>query len=119
MKIVNRVNPNHILVKYNTGVYQHRVQTKLNFQAEYVDALRSALNLVRSGATQVEVIQYREQLHSHHELKHAATHLGRYATDEEVIEAVHNSTFKPQNVNLLRLLSSPGCTLATIWAVAS
>lgn len=119
MKIIRRVNPHDIVIKYSDGMCEHRVQTKLNFKEDYIEALRSALNLVRAGMQDVTVIQYRETLHSHSELRHAAAHLGRHATDEEVLEQVHNSTRLPQNPNLMKLLTSVGTHIATLWAVAT
>jgi hypothetical protein len=116
---IKRVNSSAILVRFNKGHYQGRVQTSINFENNYVDALRSALNAVRSGCTQVEVIQYREVVHSHSELYAAGQHLNRFATDQEVIEEVNYFTHLPPNPNLIRLLDSVGPKLSTIWAAAS
>jgi hypothetical protein len=116
---IKRVNASAILVKFSKGKYQGRIQTSINFEDNYVDALRSALNAVRSGCTDVSVIQYRERIHSHSELYAASYYLGRHATDEEVIEQVHHFSSLPPNPNLIRLLDSVGSSISTIWAVAS
>lgn len=110
---IRRVNPDHIVVKYNHGLYEERVQTSINFFAEYANALRTALNCVRSGFTQVEVIQYREVIHSHSELLRAANNLGMYATDEEIIEEVNHASRRYNPLNLIRSSNKSG---ALVWA---
>lgn len=68
MKIIQRINPNNILVRFETGLYENRVQTQLSFEDNYADALHTALEAVQKGYTNVSVVQYRQELHSHAEL---------------------------------------------------
>lgn len=115
MKIIKRLNPNSIIVKYNHGRYEGRIQTSLSFQLEYADALRSAINLIQSGNTNVTVIQYREVLHSHSELVEAMFNLSPYATNEEIIEEVHHAGRKNKAVpNWMPMFYMPNNPL--VWA---
>lgn len=98
MKIIKRLNPNSIIVKYNHGRFEGRIQTSLSFELEYADALRSAINLIQSGNSNVTVIQYREVLHTHSELWEAMWNLSPFATNEEIIEEVHHASRKHTSV---------------------
>jgi len=89
---MQRFDPSNIIVKYSRGRFCGRVYTSLIFRNEYAAALRTALATVKAGCTNVEVIQYRETLHTHQELADALKHLTNDSTDEEIIEEVHNSS---------------------------
>lgn len=121
MKIIKRLNPNSIIVKYNHGRYQGRIQTSLDFKLEYADALRSAINLIREGNTNVTVIQYRDVMHTHSELYEAMYNLSPYPTDEEIIEEVHYVSRKhnlsPSKPSWMGIIFPPAQPL--VWAGAS
>jgi len=116
MKIIQRVNPHNIVVKFSSGRYQGRIQTSLSFEEEYVAALRSALDAIRAGKSNVSVIQYRETLHNHAQLADAARHLNKYSTDDEVIEQVHHSSRSLEHRGLLHLLKSTVHPSPLVWA---
>lgn len=109
MKIITPLSPKNIMVKFNTGRYEGRVQTSLAFSTRYADALRSALDAISRGCTQVEVIQYRDVVHNHSQLTEALFHLGVNlldASDDEIIEEAHYATRPPTDVNLLSILNN-------------
>ena len=122
MKIVKPLAGNIIMVKYNDGRYQGRIQTGLWFEREYPAALRAALEAIESGCTNVEVIQFREVLHSHRELVQAAYHLNPYSTDEEVVEAVHHASRKQERsqeqtgTGIMHMLRSALSPQPVVWA---
>ncbi len=97
---MKRINPHATIVKYTYGTYQGRPQTHLLFEEEYPDALRAALDLVRKGRKQVEVIQYREVLHTHKELQEAVLLLHPFSTNEDIVEQVHFASYKPEEITL-------------------
>jgi hypothetical protein len=82
---ISRLPANTIMVRFNKGVIESRTQTQLVFKNRYVDALRTALDAIKWGFTNVEVIQRRERLHTWDELTEAAFILNSKATDDEVL----------------------------------
>lgn len=116
MRIVKRIDPNSIIVKYIKTPQVGRSFTTIDFQDEYVDALRTAINAVRSGYQKVEVIQRREVLHTHEQLCRAADNLELYATDEDIVEEAHHASRKYEKRSLISLLKSAPHSGALVWA---
>lgn len=116
---IKRLAGSTIVIKYSSGLVEYRKQNHLYFADEYVQALRSALNMVKANYKDVTIMQYRETIHTHSDLLAAAKMLDRYSTDIEVIEQVHHATVRQPNPNLFALLSSSSAVLGTVWAVAT
>jgi hypothetical protein len=92
VKIIRRVDPSFHVVKYNRGWFQGRVRTSLEFESNYEAALLHALDAVASGCTNVSVTQYREVLHTHHQIVETLANLGAYPTTAEIVEQAHHAS---------------------------
>lgn len=118
---IKRLAGSTIVVKYSKGWFQGRTPDELFFATEYAQALKSALNLVRAGFKNVEVIQFRDVLHTHSELSAALKHVTAHSTDEEIIKHVYAASHSEQvNMHMLRSGSRIENSLGLqIWAVAT
>lgn len=115
MKIIQRLDPNHILVRYETGLYEDRTQTSLSFENNYADALRTALSVTQHGYQNVQVVQYRETLHYHSDLLRALEYLNPKSTDAEVIDSVKQATSDVLNDGLAHLAEPRFHQVAAVW----
>ena len=119
---IKRIAGSTIVVKSDAkGFFEWRKPSQLFFHDEYVQALRTALNLVRLGYNNISISQYRECLHTHSELVTASTSFTSGSTDDEVIKMAYEAShMKQQNLHMLRTGSRLENSLGlTLWAMAT
>lgn len=112
---MTRIDPDTLIVKYIDPLVHQRLY-KLDFHETYVKALRNALDLVRAGMQKVSIIQKREVLHDHENLVRASENIHRFATDEDLIEQAHHSSYSYDDRLLASAMRNAAHSGVVVWA---
>ena len=97
MKIIKRLPGDIITVLHDSRMFQGRVPTSLFFSNDYASALRAAFKAIKSGRSNVRVVQFRDSIHTHSELETAMSLLSADPSDEEVIEQAQHASSSHQD----------------------